>query len=840
MIILQQSSPGQSAEDNPSAVMPEKYRSFFDSYCLKCHDSENQEGGVVLQELTFDLGTLESAELWQKILSALNSGDMPPPSSTQPPAQAKTEFLADLSKQLVVARKLLSDSGGVITMRRLNRREYRNSIRSLLGVEVDVSELPDDANSGGFDTAGASLFFSSDQFEKYLAIGRQALDQAIITGQSRQRMRRTRQAEVAASKYIRQRFQALLSSHQRAEKWRASNRPPADFGFIDAARVKFEDDQYARRGPGFEWCLKHPASATGAILATFFAGMYIDVTDIPAAAPPGRYLLRVHAGVLKNAPQSGAFLELGIIDSSAQRGEMSVLACRSVRGTINHPEMIEFPITVTASGSRRFGLRERQHNSRDAARLRFLAARRNKQPLPAPTVWIDKVEWEGPLNDPDPLPPDLRIGFSGTNQVPPDAHTRRIIRNFAVRAFRNRAPDEVYVDRLMDLFRARLEDGEPFAEAIRTPLSVILASPAFLYMIEPAWKQEARQLTERQFAIRLSFFLWSSPPDAALYRAARDGDLRRPEGLRNQVNRMLRDPKSREFISGFTNQWLQLERLDFFQFNSSLYPDFDESVRQAARQEVYHSFETVLRENLTLHALLNPDFIVVNDLLAHYYGIPDITGHQFRKVPIPPESPRGGLTGMAAILAMGSDGERSSPVERGAWVMRKLLHDPPPPAPANVPQLDRLAGKLLPARKLQTAHMTAPQCAQCHRRIDPIGYGLENFDAAGRWRNRELTQIVARKGIVKQKKLHPIDASGTLPDGTPFADFFELRKRLAERQPSFARSCVESLIAYSLGRPYGFTDQDLAEEILAGSGDQTPALQDFIHTLVQSRQFRTK
>jgi hypothetical protein len=200
---------------------------------------------------------------------------------------------------------------------------------------------------------------------------------------------------------------------------------------------------------------------------------------------------------------------------------------------------------------------------------------------------------------------------------------------------------------------------------------------------------------------------------------------------------MLADERSRAFVEAFASQWLRMSRLDFFQFNAKLYPDFNGGVKEAARQEVFETVAHLVRHDGSLSQLLHSDTVVINGLLADYYGIDGVAGDAFRPVKVPPESPRGGLLGMAAILAMGSNGEQTSPVERGAWVLRKLLHDPPPPAPPNVPQLTRLEGELLTTRERLQMHQEEPQCGSCHRRIDPIGFALENFDAVGRWRTED-------------------------------------------------------------------------------------------------------
>ena len=264
----------------------------------------------------------------------------------------------------------------------------------------------------------------------------------------------------------------------------------------------------------------------------------------------------------------------------------------------------------------------------------------------------------------------------------------------------------------------------------------------------------------------MAYFLWSGPPDAELLQLAEQNKLHLPEVLRQQVDRLIADPRSDEFVSGFVHQWLDMERLDFFQFDVNLYRDFDESTRAATREEVYQSFAHLLRDSKDgrIGKLLKSDYVFVNGLLATYYGIEGVTGDEFRKVKLPADSIRGGLLGMAAIHAMGSDGIDSSPVERGAWVLRHLLNDPPPPAPPNVPQISRLTDQVLTTRERLLVHQEKSQCASCHRKIDPIGFGLENFNAAGKWRTEDSYQVRdERAKAVGKRKIWTIDAIRSIP-----------------------------------------------------------------------------
>jgi hypothetical protein len=496
-----------------------------------------------------------------------------------------------------------------------------------------------------------------------------------------------------------------------------------------------------------------------------------------------------------------------------------------------------------------------------------------------PPLWVDWMEWEGPVVDQWP-PQSHRavLGDLSETEKPSSEEVRAGLQSFATRAFRGKDVRPGFIDRLIGHFEERTKAGEPFLQAIKTPLSIILASPRFLYILEPSERSpepapqrspsglviltpkrpaDAKDgdsptppsgrvpLTNAELANRLSYFLWSGPPDERLMDHVYSGRIGTVQmmstGYDNEVDRMLADRKVERFISGFTHQWLHMARLDFFQFNARLYPKFDESLRNSARKEVYETVRTVLAHDLPLDSLLKSDFVVVDDLLADYYGLSGVQGSAFRKVAVPEGAPRGGLLGMAAILAMGSDGERSSPVERGAWVLRKLLNDPPPPAPANVPQLSRFGEKLMPARELLTAHQEQPQCAQCHRRIDPIGFALQNFDAAGQWRDQEYAEFYgATWKAVKKKELFAIEADGKLPNGRAFQGFHGLRDAVAEQKDAFARGLIESLIEYALGRPCGFSDQQLVEDILKRTKTRGMTLRSIIHALVESREFCSK
>jgi hypothetical protein len=862
------------AAEPPHAALDAKHRNFFKENCLECHNAEKQEGKLRLDDISFEIGSVELADRWQKILNQLNAGEMPPEDAKQPEREAKTEFLDALARTLVTARRSLSDGGGKITMRRLNRREYKNTIRDLLGVDINVRELPADGGAGTFDTVGSSLFMSSDQFEQYLALGRQALDEhfaryVVPTLAPPRRMRlegeetsariaRTMadRAKIyerylkwtAAVDAVAQRPEnAALAAKLRSEKpaspsdfylaWqKLPGAPsPADYDFQDAAQADVQGRYvWTNLGPYFRYYLEQPGAKSGAYLTigdTSFNPSHSF--QLPGDWPAGDYVVRVRMAATENTPATRHFVEFGSLHDPLSRGVASkILSTHQITGTPDKPQLLEIPLKFFPAEGRGFFLREKGTQDSEEVGQRLVAEAKKRNGIgPEVALWIDWIEWEGPLNKSGDSSPQTLL-ISKTKDT---AGAREVIERFARRAFRDQTPQPEYLNKLVKLYETRIQAGDKFETAIKEPLSVVLASPRFLYLAEPDDGKQPRLLTSQELATRLSYFLWSAPPDETLLALARSGELQKPKVLAAQVNRLIESEKSREFVQGFTHQWLNMDRLDFFQFNTQLYRDFDESTKSAARTEVFRTIEHVLHENRSVRELLKSDYVIVNGLLANYYGLEGVSGDEYRKVALPKESPRGGLLGMAAILAMGSNGEVTSPVERGAWVLRKLLHDPPPPAPPAVPQLTRLESKLLTSRERILAHQEEPQCASCHRKIDPIGFGLENFNAVGKWRTHDSYE---KKGV--GKKEWAIDPAGTLHRGPAFKDYFELREIIASKPDQFSLGLTEALIEYALGRPYGFTDDELAASIVQQASHKEFALREFIHALVQSKSFQAK
>jgi hypothetical protein len=527
-----------------------------------------------------------------------------------------------------------------------------------------------------------------------------------------------------------------------------------------------------------------------------------------------------------------------------------VTSTHEILGTMEAPQIIEIPFHRTLAqrdqNAYRLCVREKgTADSNEQIKLRMDAGRKLNGIGPEFAIWVDWIEIERVPESEGSLPPGIRalnIPLDEKKPAPTIPELRAALERFALEAFRGSKPSERYMDRVVALYEEARATGAKHSVALKDTLAVMLSSPNFIYRAEPSPKEERRKLHAVELATRLSYFLVGEPPDAELRALAEKGELLRTEVLAQQAERLLNDRRSIEFVKAFTRQWMNLDRLDFFQFNAELYPRFDFGTKWAARTEVFETFAHLLRENASVRDLLQSDYVVINGVLADYYGIAGVQGDAFRKVPVPKDSPRGGLLGMAAVLAMGSNGEHTSPVERGAWVLRKVLNDPPPPAPANVPALTRLAGKVLTTRERLLAHQEEPQCASCHRKIDPIGFGLENFDAVGLWRTEDTFQAKddAGKPLPNAKKIWPIEAAGAFHRGPSFRDFFEMRAVVAGKTENFARGITSALIEYALGRPCGFSDDALVESILQKAKASNFGLRDLLLALIQNEAFQRK
>ncbi|UUO04677.1 DUF1592 domain-containing protein [Blastopirellula sp. J2-11] len=879
-----------SAAEIPVVAVAQNQFAILEKHCADCHAGADAEAGFRIDNLSLTINDKLSAARWQKVLNALNSGEMPPEEEPAIDKAEKANFLEHLANKMVDARRLLADQKGEITMRRLNRREYRNTLRELLGVQANVSELPGDTGTGAFDTVGSNLYMSSTQFEQYIALGREALNEAFdrqaAAGVEKKTRFETEEITPKVAKFI----EYQVDAKARAENWikevDKAVADPANAAAIEEIRAgplgKHRDILYrnwkklkgapAPETFGFQteednadkalaasrpfhlpyhrYYMEQPAIATGAYLAA--SSEHPSVLDnatinmlVPWGWPVGDYVVRFRIAATEHATPDRRFIEFGINPRLQQ-----AISVHEVTGTMDEPQVIEIPLKFTRGNAERANrsLYLREKGTRDDWEQATRVAREGRDENNGIgrkfALWIDWMEIERVPNVEQP-PGVAALGqlpLDDKSPEPQDADLRAAFQQFAVEAFRGNDPTPEYLDQLVQIYHSYRKLGQKPSDSLKDTLAIVLASPMFLYHSEPSDPNQPRQLTDRELANRLSYFLWGSPPDRPLQDLADSGKLQDRQVLDQQVTRLLNDPRADDFVDAFTYQWLGLERLDFFQVNLKHHPRFDNSTRMDACREIHETVGHLLKKDGSLNELLESDQIVINGVLANYYGIDGVHGDFYRPVTLPDDSPRGGLLGMAAVHLMGSNGDTSNPVERGVWVLRKLLHDPPPPAPANVPQLARLSGKPLTTEQRLTAHQEEPQCASCHRKIDPIGFGLENFDAVGIWRTEDSYQALDDNGkpVADGKVTWKIDPAGKLHKGPMFENYLQLRSVIAAQNEAFARGFTEALIQYALGRPIGFTDEQLIDDVMKQGKQKNYAIRSFVHAVVHSTEFHTK
>ncbi|MDG2224465.1 MAG: DUF1592 domain-containing protein [Rubripirellula sp.] len=798
---------------------------FLQLYCVRCHRGQNENGQVRFDTATWMISTGDEAQRWQDVLDTLNSGDMPPEDEKQPTNDELSKVLDAMTGALITARRRLTDHGGEIVMRRLNRREYANTIRELFGFTVPEDMIPEDGEAATFDTVGDEQFFNSSDFEKYLALGREIADQA-VSWAAKPRIQSS-VMRIEPEQRVTNALRVKLADLDNKMRMKKEGKTWQEMGFKDEGEMKIVFQQFKNRAGKPRTYLAYPLVESGVYFVDVNNSTKRFVANRGSADPRGFYQLRSRAGIVGEPPSIRTFFRV--------TDKIGTVGIMKVQGTADRPQIIEMNYQPKM-GQRNVNLGV-EENRADIRVLDGYLKRIDRDGQWA-AIWMDWLEIEGPfykderafvetLLHPEPPPPRGRA-----KSVWSDENVRDLIDRLAFEAFRRQIPASDYIDRLVALYQVNRTSGQSFDKAISEVIGVILASPQFLFIQEPGNTQDStkRQLTNVELAIRLSYFLWSGPPDTELYDCAKTGALSRPQVLHSQVERMLSDPRSGAFFDGFVSQWADLERFDAVTVDEQANFRFNKGVRHSAKREVVEFFTTLVNENLSVANLIQSDFVVINELLGDHYEIPGAESDQFQKVTLPADSSRGGLLGQTAILTLGSNGERSSPVIRGAWVMEKLLHDKPAPPPPNVPELGSTTNRPASNRQLVELHQKQAVCASCHKKMDVIGFGLENFDTTGRWRE---TEQVDRKEVT-------IQSGGKLPGGAVFTDVRELKTALLQEQPQLAEELVESLLAYGLGRTVEFSDADQVEQILQRLKREDFPMRSMIHEITNSQLFHTK
>ena len=790
----------------PAEVLP-----FFKTHCMECHDAEMKKGGLNLAAL--ELGKDETSLLkWVRIHDRMSAGEMPPAKKPQPEAAEKAAALTALGAAITAQERKSESRTG---LRRLNRTEYENSVRELLGVPVNLKDiLPPDTPSHGFDTVADGLRFSQLQMEKYLEAADTALDAALILTEEPQRFKK--RMTLKDEKGIRENLdtpEGTIKDPVAKDKHRVLFRELPD------AVVMFSDGY----PPGdFR---QFSAPATG--LYRLRASAYAFQSDGEPVT------LRVYAHHFREKRLLGFFT----MPDKAREVEFTAFIERD-----ELVQVLPHGVGHDRNGQGIWNVGAGKFAGSGLA-LQWLEV---EGPLGAwPPASVQTLFPGVPLKeiakDKRPWRDGGRIAYEF---APENAATaaRAVVEAFAARAFR-RPPESGEAEPYVKLALAALETGRPFAEAVRGGLRAVLTAPQFLILDERPGK-----LDDYALASRLSYFLWSTAPDEELLRLAAEKKLTHPDVLRAQTERLLGSVKAREFVRNFTGQWLDLRNIKATSPDKQLYPEFDEMLEGSMVAETEAFFTEVLTKNLSVANFIQSDFLMLNRPMAQHYGLPGAGSEQFERVALPPGHPRGGLLTQAAILKVTANGTVTSPVLRGAWVLKRLLGKPPQPPPPNVGSIEPDTRGATTIREQLDKHRHEETCAACHRNIDPPGFALEAFDVIGGWRDHYRSTGKGEKPPWKfegrdiwQYKLGPtVDASGTLPDGRAFKDIAEYKKLLLADKDQMLRCLTEKLVIYSTGAGIRFSDRTEIADMVSAVLAKDSGLRTLIHAVVQSAVFQTK
>ncbi len=740
-------------------------RQLLNRYCVTCHNARLKTGGFALD--TVDVERLaDDARTWEKVIGKLRAGSMPPAGRPRPDAASVSAFVSRLETELDAAA-LADPDPGFVPVHRLNRAEYGNAIRDLLGLEVDASALlPADDSDHGFDNIAGVLTVSPALLERYVAAARK------ITREALGDLSVTPTVETySLPKFLYQdgrMSQNLPFGSRGGLAVRHHFAVDAEYVF----KVRFQSNLYNYiRGLGQPHQLE--IRLDGRLVKRFSVG----------GEAPGRPAPVTFAGNVPGDPEWESYMH------HADEGldvRVPVQAGTRVVGVafVDAPWEEEGPPQPIHSG---FPLAVDERWFGNAAIDRVLIEGPYKPTGVANTASRQKI---------------LICRPTGTRDE--EACARNILGTLARRAYRRPVTDGD-LETLLGFYAAGRADGG-FEGGLRRAIQRLLVDPEFIFRIEHDSGDaagEVYRIGDIALASRLSFFLWSSIPDGELLDVAVRGKLSTPAVLEQQVRRMLADPRSKALADNFAFQWLGLRKLPGVEPNADLFPEFDENLRDAFKSETKLFFESQIGEDRSIVELLTANYTFVNDRLARHYGIPNVYGERFRRVTFnePLQQQRGGLLGHGSILTVTSYANRTSPVLRGKWLLDNILGMPPPPPPPDVPDLKDTPKntKPLPLRARMKEHQRNAACSVCHVHIDPLGFALENFDAVGRWRLEEEST--------------PIDASGALADGTQFDGFAELRGYLARNREAFAHTVVERLLAYAVGRGVEYYDMAAVRKI---------------------------
>lgn len=807
----------------------------FKEYCVRCHGAEKAEGKLRIDQLTADFSQRDNAAAWIEVRDMINLGEMPPEDEKQPPGELIEKTSNWIAAGLRAAEHAQVSNGGRVLLRRMNRHEYSNTVADLLSMKFPTGEspldvLPPDGTAEGFDKVGAALLIDPSLMSQYYRVARRVADRGIVDGPPQY-----------PTEKMRLEFEDIAESTAIGYLVTRLGMEPAPGGL-----------QLVEGGTRSFGMLRYPGRRDNNVAPV--SGFYRFTIRAGGARGANGEVPRIRLSHNHPDDSMRSILEVDVAAPWDKPAEYSAIVPRdTLGGELNVRLVNEVSLYMSQRPGEHFMQRNRDvGKAGDYAETLRLAGRKvaegwggdRSTPDPDkldvtkyPRVFLDYLEVEGPLYDQWPPKSHTTLLFGGEQSVENLSYAREIFARFLPRAWRRPIAAEE-LEPILKVVRAELESGGSFHSAIRIGLATAITSPKFLYLVEPAAGVEdaaSRRLNDFEIASRLSYFLWSSMPDDELFRAAAAKTLSDDAVLTAQVDRMLGDSKSGRFVEGFARQWLRTDTFLAFAPDRNLYKDYDGKLGEAVVREPLEFFRTILQDDLSTLNFIDSDFLVINNRLARHYGIPGVVGEEFRRVPVPADSPRGGLLGMAGVHQAGSDGVRTKPISRAVYVREVLFNNPPDPPPPNAGEIEpNIRGERLTVRERLLQHQKIEACAACHRSLDPYGLALENFNVIGAWRDNQDGEDF------RGSRRPPINASGRLPDGREFRSFEEFRRRLGEQDGRFRRGLAEKMLVYALGRPVEPSDDLALSGAVAAMSAGDDTMRSLIKSLVTSKAFLTK
>jgi hypothetical protein len=815
-------------EHSAAANFHKKVEPLLEKYCGDCHFNGVGKGKVAFDEFTSDADVVGHGNLWAKALRNVRAGLMPPreeDGSEVRPRPEEIDTLARWIKFEALGIDPANPDPGRVTVRRLNRVEYRNTIRDLMGVDFNSeAEFPPDDTGGGFDNNGDVLSISPLLLEKYLGAAETIANKGVpkVSLMIKERVAGPRDFKTESGGSSDQ--WSVKRPVKLAKKFTADHDGDFRIAIELAARGSFDfdpnrckmicrvdgEEKYA---PEIVWAESKAYKQTFEVKWT--AGEHMIEFEVVPLPPV-------------ETPEKKPFQ----FPDVAAAGDNAAKAPPPAAGAAN-AEKSEKEVAAAPASLRRAPVAQA-----NAARL---------------DVRITNVTVSGPLDKKFWIMPDAYAKFFPKGAPPEDPAAREgyaaeVMRRFATRAFR-RPVEEAKVKQLTAIAKQiYTQPGKTFEDGIARAVMATLASPRFLFRVEESVpgseKQAFAPIDDYALASRLSYLLWSTMPDNELFELAGRGELRAQ--LKPQVGRMLKDAKAQAFVKDFTGQWLQARDVEFVPINArevlglprfgrgagapnAPRVDFDAPIRKAMRSETEMYFDYVLKEDRSVLELIDSDYTFLNERLASHYGVPGVTGETMRKVTLPPDSPRGGVLTQGTVLAVTSNPTRTSPVKRGVFILDNILGTPPPPPPPNVPDIEEskkeFADRVPKLSEMLAVHRANKLCSSCHSRMDPLGLAMENFNAMGMWRDTEAKQ--------------PIDPSGQLITGEKFANIREMKHVLAtERKMDFYRCFTEKLLTYALGRGLEASDTHTVDLIVDRLGREDGKMSAALFGVIESAPFQ--